>query len=184
MLKRIFYILILLIPFFGNAQNSPVTTRSTRQGTKIVLSRYIQKAIRAFDSDFVPLSTRDYIKALREKKCRGHDASLSFCTGDFDGNGLVDAVLLGRSGGGMRMIIAFQQKKNHFTVVKVKDFPFFESGEEDAYITKVPACALNVTSENRTISFDTDAFLLTYHRRGSFLYHWGGKEFEQYQLGN
>lgn len=82
------------------------------------------------------------------------------------------------------MLAAFQQKKNIFKIVSVKEFPFFESGEEDAYLTKIPSRALNVTAENRTILFDTDTFLLTYHRRGSVLYHWEKNEFVQYQLGN
>ncbi len=184
MSKRALVLAILLVPFSTAAQVSPVTTRDTPQGTKIVLSRSIQKAIRAFDSSFVPLSTLDYIKTLREKKFKGHENYLSLCTGDFDGNGLIDAVILGRSGGGMRMIAAFQQKKNIFATVSVKEFPFFESGEEDAYLTKIPARVLNVTSDNRTISFDTDTFLLTYYRRGSILYHWGKNEFVQYQLVN
>jgi hypothetical protein len=184
MMKRVCCILIILIPWYVAAQVSPVTIQHTPKRTRIVLSRSIQKAIHLFDSSFVPLSAEDYIKVLREKKYQGHENYLSLCTGDFDGNRFVDAVLLGRSGGGMRMIAALQQKKNLFLIVSVKEFPLFESGEEDAYLTKVPARVLNVTSENRTISFSTDTFLLTYYRRGSILYHWEKNEFVQYQLVN
>jgi hypothetical protein len=160
-----------------------VKVQYSRKGTKIILSRSIQKALREFDSSFAPLTKNDYIKALRENIKPSTDAYLSYCTGDFDGNGLPDAALLGRSGGGMRLLAAFQQKKNRFKIVRVKEFPFFESGEEDAYLTRNPARALNVTSDNRSVSFDTDSFMLNYYRRGSVLYLWRKSEFVQYQLG-
>jgi hypothetical protein len=178
------FLTFFLVPFFSDAQGIPVKARHSANGTIIILSRSIQKAIRAFDSSFVPLSTPDYSEALRHWNDTGHNGYLSFCTGDFDGNGLADAVLLGRSAGGMRMIAALQEKKNVFKILRVKEFPFFEAGEEDAYLAKNPAGALNVTSENRTLSFTTDTFLLNYYRRGSMLYHWNKKEFIQYQIGH
>ncbi len=172
-----------LSAFLGAAaQTIPVSVQTTKNGDRIVLSRQLQKALRDFDSVFVPLTPGDYIEALRDKGHPSGRGSLSFCTGDFDGNGLTDAVILGRSGGGMRLLMAFRQKKNRFIVLKVKDFPFFEPGEEDAFVSMVPAYTLNVTAEKRTLSFKTDAFLLTYYRRGSHLYNWNGREFIQNQL--
>jgi hypothetical protein len=184
MMKKALSILVLLIPGYVAAQNSPVTIRHTSQGTIVNLSRYIKKAVQKFDSSFVPLTAKDYIRPLREKKYRGNDNYLSVCTGDFDRNGLKDVVMLGRSAGGMRLIAAFQKKKNTFALVGVKEFPLFESGEEDAYLQKNPARALNVTSDDKTISFDEDTFMLTYFRRGSVIYKWKTNEFVQYQLGN
>jgi hypothetical protein len=184
MTKKALCILVFLIPGYVDAQNSPVTVRHTPKGTIVNLSRYIKKAVQKFDPSFVPLTAKDYIKQLREKKYRINDNYLSVCTGDFDRNGLKDVAMLGRSAGGMRLITVFQKKKNTFTVVGVEEFPLFESGEEDAYLQKNPARALNVTSDDRMISFDEDTFMLTYFRRGSVIYKWNTNEFVQYQLGN
>ncbi len=173
---------LLFVSFTAAAQTAPVSVRTTGAGEKIVLSRSLEKALHDFDSAFVPLTPDDYIATLRDKGHPSGRGSLVFCVGDFDGNRLDDVVILGRSGGGMRLLIAFQQKKNRFTLMKVKDFPFFEPGEEDAFVSKVPAYTLNVTAEKRTLSFKTDTFLLTYYRRGSILYNWNGREFIQNQM--
>ncbi len=179
-----FFLFAILLPVVLAAQSAPVSLRQSKRGDRIVFTKSLQKALHDFDSSFVPLTASDYVKALRDNPRGPGGGYLSFCTGDFDRNGTIDAVILGRSGGGMRLLIGFQEKKSRkFRIVKVRDFPFFEPGEEDAYLTKVPAYTVNI-SEHRTISFNLDTFLLTYHRRGRIIYRWTGKQFEQHQLDN
>ncbi len=176
----------ILLTFTGlvpiQAQQAPVSIRSTTNGHVVVLSKPLQKAIMSFDSLFVPLCEMDFESAVRSKVRNRTDEFLSFCTGDFDGNNQIDAAILGKSGGGMRLLVALQTKKNKFHIISIKEFPFFASGEEDAYIQKVLGRSLLGLSDRKTFNVPHDAIQLIYYKRGSVLFYWKKNAFDQLQL--
>lgn len=166
-------------------------------GTEPVLNLTKEQrlAIKAYNPDFQIRERTHYLPSLL-KQYPFSNSQLPFAViGDFDGDGVKDAVLQGHdkanelliavlSSGGVPGVVEALRSK----LIDAKT-EFYEMGDHTeyglwTYLTIVPKGMVNSPFANQPLKLTTDAFQVNYFEKAAVLYYLSGHVFLKYLTGD
>lgn len=166
---------------------------------KIILSTLMAKALEKYSPDFKIWQAQDFIPPIRATEIVPPNQFPSCLFGDFNGDGIIDAVLMGQDKTN-ELVIAVLSKHNAYEITEIERFPFIDPKEiwtitepdKKEYglshsltlLTRGKVVKTFPNPSSLEITLMTDAFVIEYFEKASRLYIYKDGRFISYPLSD
>lgn len=166
--------------------------------SKLTLPSKMAEALQAYDKDFKPWAQADFLPSVIWHYKFSAVQAPSAVIGDFNGDNISDAALLGRNKSNGLLLVILSSGASIHQVVQVEKTPltdpaknWYELGSMSAipggreygiasYLTYAAPGNYKSSHEERAVNLKTDAFNSNYYEKGSVMYYFDGSKFVEY----